>query len=111
MKVLGVAGFLTLVALAGLTAYVLRASFVMNASRLDRLSERTKFGLQLLGPAAVGALIGPRFIRIDAPTIESVERVVAGLLAGYIAWRTKNVLLTILVGLVTVFVLQQIRTT
>jgi len=106
MNVLGTVGFAALVAAAGATSYLFRASFVLYAHRLDRLSERARLSLQLLGPAAVGALIGPRFVRLDAPATESLNRVLAGVLAGYVAWRTRSVILTMTVGLCALLLMQ-----
>ena len=98
--------WLTIIASGGVT-YALRLSFIVLLGRVA-LPEVLRRGLRFVPPAVLAAIILPELVlrqgRLDlAPTN---PRLLAGLLAGVIAWRTRNVLLTIGVGMAGLWLLQ-----
>ena len=98
--------WLTIIASGGVT-YTLRLSFIVLLGRVA-LPEVLRRGLRFVPPAVLAAIILPELVlrqgRLDlAPT---TPRLLAGLLAGVIAWRTRNVLLTIGVGMAGLWLLQ-----
>ena len=98
--------WLTIIASGGVT-YAIRLSFIVLLGRVA-LPEVLRRGLRFVPPAVLAAIILPELVlrqgRLDlAPTN---PRLLAGLLAGVIAWRTRNVLLTIGVGMAGLWLLQ-----
>ncbi len=98
--------WLTIIASGGVT-YALRLSFIVLLGRVA-LPEVLRRGLRFVPPAVLAAIILPELVlrqgRLDlAPTN---PRLLAGLLAAVIAWRTRNVLLTIGVGMAGLWLLQ-----
>ncbi len=78
--------------------FAMRAVFPLFADRADDLSPRVRTILSMIPPAALAALAVPPFLRVDGQiTLISVE-VLAGLVASAVAWRTKNMLATLIAG-------------
>lgn len=78
-----------------------RVSFIVLLGRLGAVPPRLKQLLTLVPPAALAALVFPSLLLIDggiaiAPTN---ERLLAGIVAGVVAWRTGNLLATVAVGM------------
>lgn len=96
------------VALAGLGTYATRASFLLVAARFAEVPPRLREALRMIPPAVLGALTVPAIVRPDAAFDLADARVVAGLVAFLVAWRTKNLLLTTALGLTLVTVLEQL---
>ncbi len=94
---------LLLVAVAGALTFALRASFLVAGSRL-RLGGSLRTALEYVPAAVLAALVTPalfapgpvRFGPLDA-------RLLAGAVAAVVAWRTKNVLLTFVVGMLALW--------
>ncbi len=94
-------------AIGGLITFVIRLSFIWIFERLPvpRLLRRS---LRFVPPAVLSVIIfqellfrqGQLFLRFDN------MRLVAGLIAVLVAWRTRSALLTILVGMVALLALQ-----
>ncbi len=91
--------------LMGVGTLALRASVLVVAERLGEVPPRVREVLRMIPPAALAALVAPAVMRphgtFDLVSPESV----AGLLALLVAWRTKSLLATIVVGLVGVVLL------
>ena len=98
--------WLTIIASGGVT-YALRLSFIVLLGRVA-LPEVLRRGLRFVPPAVLAAIILPELVlrqgRLDLAPAN--PRLLAGLLAGVIAWRTRNVLLTIGVGMAGLWLLQ-----
>ena len=92
---------------AGAVTFALRFSFI---ALLGRIEIPPFFGLALrFVPAAVlTAVVIPLLFYADGALDASLgnERVLAGLVAALIAWRTRNVLFTLGGGMATLWVLQ-----
>jgi branched-subunit amino acid transport protein len=69
---------------------------------------RLKQALRFVPPAVLSAIIFPELLQPGGRLDVSLgnERLVAGLLAMVVAWRTKNVLWTIIVGMAALWLLQ-----
>ena len=91
----------------GVVTYAIRLSLIGVFGDLQPPPLVTR-ALRYVPPAVLSAIILPALVRPDGPIDLSLTnaRLLAGVLAALIAWRTKNVLVTIGVGMVTLWVLQ-----
>lgn len=78
----------------------MRASFLVVAPRMAQFPPWAHRLLRQIPPAALAALVLPAFVRPDGQLELWGPRAVAGLLAGIVAWRTRNTLATLVVGMV-----------
>jgi branched-subunit amino acid transport protein len=90
----------------GLVTFAIRLSLIILLGRVEvpRLVTRA---LHFVPPAVLSAIIFPELLRPAGQLDLSLgnARLLAGALATVVAWRTKNVLLTIAVGMATLWVL------
>ena len=93
----------------GLITFSFRLSFIALMDRL-RLPLVLQRALRFVPVAALTAIIAPElFIQNGAIFISPMNlRLIAGAIAVVVAWRTKNTLLTIAVGMLALWVLQMI---
>lgn len=91
--------------LVGVGNVVLRGSALLFAERLRDVSPRTQAVLRMIPPAILAALVAPALLRPEGTFAPLGPQALAGLVALVVAWRTRNLLATILVGLVAVVVL------
>ena len=93
--------------IAGLLTYLIRLSFIQLFARME-IPLRVKRLLRYVPPAVLSALFIPELLlpagHLDLSLGNS--RLLAGLLASLVAWRTKNVFLTILVGMAALLILK-----
>ena len=91
----------------GLGTFILRLSFILD-SRLIASAVVLQRALRYIPAAVLSAIIWPALAIPTGP--ESVtgghDRLVAGLLAAVVAWKTKNILLTIGAGLSALWIIQ-----
>jgi branched-subunit amino acid transport protein len=94
---------------AGLLTYGTRLSFILL---LDRIKVPSCFrrGLRFVPAAVLSAIILPELASRNAVLDLSLRnpQLYAGALAVLVAWRTKNVLLTIIVGMVALLIFQAV---
>lgn len=95
------------IVLAGAGSYALRASFLGAARRLVDLPPLAERILRQIPPAVLAALVLPALVRPGGDLDLWQPRVLAGIVAGVVSWRTRNVGLTLAVGMVLVFALEQ----
>ena len=88
--------------LGGLATFSIRASFLLVARRLTSLPSWAGEALRMIPAAALAALALPALLRPEVAFQPLGPRALAGALALLVAWRTRSVLLTIVVGLVAV---------
>lgn len=92
---------------AGLLTFGTRLSFILL---LDRIKVPNWFrrGLRFVPAAVLSALILPELVSRNAALDLSLRnpQLYAGALAVLVAWRTKNVLLTIIVGMAALMICQ-----
>ena len=91
----------------GLVTYAIRLSLIVLIGRVD-VPPLVQKALRFVPPAVLSAIIFPELLRPGGTLDLSFGnvRLLAGVLAAGVAWRTKNVLLTIGVGMVALWVLQ-----
>jgi branched-subunit amino acid transport protein len=99
--------WLTIV-LAGAGTFVARISFLGVAHRIADPPIALQRILRMIPPAALAALVLPAFVRPDGQFDLTQPRLVAGLVATVVAFWTKNVLLTLAVGMAVVVILDQL---
>ena len=93
--------------IAGIITYGIRLSFIMLFGKKD-ISEPIRRGLRFVPPAVLTAIIFPELLYNNGSLDVSLTnmRLIAGILAALVAWRTKNIVLTILVGMGILIILQ-----
>jgi branched-subunit amino acid transport protein len=95
------------IAAMGIVTYVIRLSVIGAIGRID-IPPLVQRALRYVPPAVLSAIIFPELLR-PAGLLDispGNPRLVAGLLAIVVAWRTRNVLLTIAVGMAALWLLQ-----
>ena len=86
---------------AGVITYLIRLSFIIALERL-RIPDWFSRGLRYVPPAVLSAIIVPELANWNGVINLSWRnpQVIAGLVAGVVAWRTRSVFFTLLVGLI-----------
>lgn len=99
------------VVLAGVVTYAVRSVFFLQAGRMTRLPHGVRELLRMIPAAALAALAIPPLLRPGGAatplTLVSPE-LFAGVVAGAVAWRTRNLLATIATGIGAVLLLQPV---
>lgn len=99
--------WLTIV-LAGAGTYALRASFLAYARRLVDLPPMADRVLRQIPPAVLAALVVPSLVRPEGSFDLWQPQLLAGLVAAVVSWRTRNIALTLVTGMVVLVVVQQL---
>ena len=91
----------------GIVTYAIRLSLIVLIGHVE-VPPIIQRALRFVPPAVLTAIIFPELLRPGGTLDLSFGnvRLLAGVLAAGIAWRTKNVLLTIGVGMAALWVLQ-----
>jgi branched-subunit amino acid transport protein len=90
---------------AGIGTYAMRASFLVFAHRLDDVPPGIQRLLRQIPPAALASIVVPALLRPEGHLDLWQPRLLAGIVAGLVAWKTKSVALTLVVGLAIVMLL------
>ena len=98
----------TLIAIIGAGTWLLRVSFLALLGRVDRVPPVVTRVLRLIPAAVLAALVLPALTHASGMFDLATDRFAAGVLAGLVAWRTRNVLATISVGMACLWILQAI---
>ncbi len=95
----------------GLVTYAIRLSFVLLLGRVD-VPPLVQRGLRFVPPAVLSAIVFPELLRPGGTLNLSLgnARLLAGILAIVIAWRTRSALWTIAAGMAALWVLTAILT-
>jgi branched chain amino acid efflux pump len=91
----------------GLITFAIRLSFILLLEKIT-VPDWLQRSLRLVPVAVFSALIF-QLVFYAGETIDLNPlnpRLISGILAGVVAWRTRNVILTLLVGMAVLFVLQ-----
>lgn len=93
----------------GLITYALRLGPILLMERIE-ISGTARQALRFVPAAVLSAIIFPELLMPGGALDISLgnERLLAGLLAAVVAWRTKNVLWTIAVGMAALWLLQAV---
>ena len=89
----------TAVVLAGIGTYAMRASFLAFAHRLADVPPGVQRLLRQIPPAALASIVLPSLLRPEGHLDLAQARLWAGLAAALVAWRTRNIALTLVVGM------------
>jgi len=91
----------------GIVTYAIRLSLILLLGRVE-VPPVVRQALRLVPPAVLSAIIFPELLRPGGAFDLSLgnTRLLAGVLATLVAWRTKSVLLTIAVGMAALWILQ-----
>ena len=94
--------------LSGAATFAMRASFLAAASRLAVVPPLAQRLLRQIPPAALAAIVLPALVRPEGSLDLFQPRLAAGIIAAIVAWRTRNVALTLAVGLLSLVALQSL---
>jgi branched-subunit amino acid transport protein len=92
-----------------LVTYLTRLSFIALLPT-DRMPPLLLRGLRFVPPAVLAAIIAPELLQPEATLALSLsnDRLLAGLLAAFVAVRTRNTWLTIGVGMIALWILSAV---
>ena len=93
--------------LGGLGTFLIRLSFIWLFERLT-IPPLLQRGLRFVPPAVLSVIIFQELLIQDGAIQISLDntRLIAGIFASLVAWRTRSPLLTILSGMVALYILQ-----
>jgi branched-subunit amino acid transport protein len=93
--------------LGGLITFVIRFVLIYLFGRFE-VPETMRKALHYVPPAVLSAIVFPELFIGDGVFNLSLDnhRMLAGLLAIFVAWLSRNILITILAGMVALFLLQ-----
>ncbi len=93
--------------IGGLITFGMRFSFIFLFGKFH-ISETVRKALHYVPPAVLSAIVFPELFLSNGALNLSLGnyRLLAGLVAVAVAWFTKNTLITILVGMLTLLLLQ-----
>ena len=93
----------------GVITHVLRLSMILTSGRLT-IPESLQRALRFAPAAVLSAIILPEMLQPAGALDISLgnERLLAGLVAIVVAWRTQNMILTVAVGMIVLWILQAI---
>lgn len=98
----------TAIVAIGIATFAIRLSFIFLFGRIDDVPPKLELALRYVPPAVLAALVVPSLVTIQ-PTVSATlldERLIAGVVAGAVAWRTENVFATIGVGMGVLWILR-----
>ena len=92
----------------GIATFGFRLSFIYLFGRIDDVPPRIRRPLTYVPPAVLAALVFPDLLTIEATMAATLvdERLIAGITAGVVAWKTENVFATIAVGMSVLWLLR-----
>ena len=94
--------------LAGVGTFAMRASFIAAADRLVHIPPWAHRLLRQIPPAALASLVIPALVRPEGEVDLTHPRFIAGVVAALVAWKTRNVTATLVVGMGLVVLLQNV---
>jgi len=99
--------WLPALAVAGLVTFGIRLSFIALLGKVELPPVLTR-ALRFVPPAVLSAIIFPEMLVRDGALDlhPGNARLLAGVVAAFAAWRTRNVVLTIAVGMVALWTAQ-----
>ncbi|MCC7129988.1 MAG: AzlD domain-containing protein [Anaerolineae bacterium] len=92
---------------SGLITYATRLSFIVLVDH-KRMPPWLRRALRFIPPAVLTAIIFPEVLLREGDLFVSLgnARLLAGLAAALVAWRTRNALLTIVIGMAALWLIQ-----
>lgn len=86
-------------AVAGAITFGWRFSFLAIRNADERLAPWVRQALRHVPPAVLAALVAPAFVRHSGAVDLWDARVLAAVVGGLVAWRTRNILATVGLGM------------
>jgi branched-subunit amino acid transport protein len=96
------------IVISGAGTYAMRASFLGIAHRMATVPPVLSRVLRQIPPAALAAIVLPALLRPEGRLDLLQPRLLAGAVAALVAWRTRNVGLTLVVGMALLAALQRL---
>jgi branched-subunit amino acid transport protein len=95
----------------GIITYAIRLTPILLMERM-KIRGTAQQALRFVPTAVLSAIIFPELLILNGKLDISLgnERLLAGLLASIVAWRTKNVLWAVVAGMATLWILQWLGT-
>jgi branched-subunit amino acid transport protein len=90
---------------AGVGTYAMRASFLAFAHKLADVPPGVQRLLRQIPPAALASIVLPALLRPEGSLDLVQPRLAAGIVAALVAWRTRNIALTLAAGMGLVMLL------
>ena len=93
----------------GIITYAIRLSMIVLSGQIQ-LGDHLQRALRYVPPAVLSAIILPEMVQPGGTLDLSLgnERLLAGLIAIVVAWSTKNMIWTVAVGMIALWLLQTI---
>lgn len=93
----------------GVITYAIRLSMIVMSGQVQ-LSDQLQRALRYVPPAVLSAIILPEMVQPGGTLDISLgnERLLAGLIAIVVAWYTQNMIWTVAIGMITLWLLQAI---
>lgn len=98
----------TAVLLAGAGTFAMRASFLAFAHRMATVPPWLLRVLRQIPPAALAALVVPALLRPEGQVDLFQARLWSGVLAAVVAWKTRNIALTLVAGMGVLIVIDRL---
>jgi len=94
----------------GLLTYTLRLSMIVVFGRIE-IPDLLRRALRFVPSAVLAAFVAPELLRPGGTLSYSLAnpRLVAGIVASLVAWRSRSVSLTVAVGMALLWILQALR--
>lgn len=89
----------------GIGTYITRAVFILALAK-RRIPDGVLLALQFVAPAVLASLIVDLLINGDGGVALGVPQVIALLVGGFVAFKTRNHILTLIVGMTVFWVLR-----
>ena len=89
----------------GIGTYITRAVFILALAK-RRIPDGVLLALQFVAPAVLASLIVDLLINGDGGVALGVPEVIALLVGGFVAFKTRNHILTLIVGMTVFWVLR-----
>lgn len=91
----------------GVITYTIRLSMILMSGKVQ-LNDQLQGALRYVPPAVLSAIIVPEMIQPGGTLDISLgnERLLAGLIAIVVAWYTQNMIWTVAIGMITLWLLQ-----
>jgi branched-subunit amino acid transport protein len=96
------------VVLSGVGTYAMRASFLVFAHRLADVPPGIQRLLRQIPSAALASIVVPALLRPEGQLDVWQPRFVAGIAAAVVAWKTRNIALTLVVGIGVVMLIDAV---
>lgn len=92
-------GIALAIGLSAVGTYAMRASFLAFAHRLADVPPGVQRLLRQIPPAALASIVAPALLRPEGSFDLLQSRLLAGVVAALVAWKTRNIAITLLVGM------------